>query len=191
MRRRVGILAATACLVIAIGGAVQFAPGLPIAALTGAASADRVATATPLVESSAEPSPPGGLGNLRADLEDRYGPPTGLQGTMIAYQNGRYAVTYSDGRATAILVNFPTAPSSLAEARAAVRGLLPSDSVLVGTLGAGPSRVADAYRSTRLGAKVAPSASSVPPGQFVVIYETNQAGAVKDALLAVGQVPSS
>lgn len=190
MLRRVVILGAAVLLMIAIGGAVQFGYVSPTVALSIAPNAAALTSPTSTPVSSNQPSPPGGLGNSRDDLEKAYGSPTGLQGTMIAYREGKYAATYVDGRATSVLVSYPTAPPSLEASRAAMRSLLPTDSVFIGTLGAGPSRIADVYQSARLGARVAPPVAGTPRGQFVVVYETDRSGAVKDALLTVGPIPS-
>lgn len=143
---------------------------------------------TPTVEPD-EASLPGGLGNTRADLEHQYGAPKGLKGTMVAYRQGTIAVSYVDERATAILVSFSgEALTDLGAARAKVKDLLPLGSSLVGTLGAGPNRVADIYQSARLGELVRPPHLEEPSGQFVVIYQSDNRGAITQALLAVGNV---
>ena len=153
----------------------------------------RAPTETPRPSPTAapdEPSPPGGLGNTRADVEKVLGSPTGLKGTMIAYGEGSAAVNYADGRAIGILVPFDTPlASTLAARRKAVQRYLPTDSVFIGTMAAGPGRTADVYQSQRLAKKVTPPNSQDPKGQFVVIYEFNQSGTLKDALLSVGGIP--
>jgi hypothetical protein len=191
MLRRVELLGATVLLMIAIGMAVLFSRVSPTAAFPDSLSVIPRPTATSTPASTDEPSPPGGLGNSRDDLESVYGSPTGLEGTMTAYRDGKYAATYVDERAMAILVNYQDAPLALAAARKAVHALLPSDSVFVGTLSAGPSRIADVYQSSRLGEKVAPPTEGVPRGQFAVIYETDRSDLVRGILLRVGRLPSS
>ena len=183
MLRRVTILIGAALLLIVVGGAVEFNQTSLTAALSDHAT-------TPVARNpSDEPSPRGGLGNTRADVESAFDRPTGLQGTMTAYQDGKYAVTYVNGRATAILLSYSASPVKLAQARAAARAYLPDDSVFVGTLGAGAGRVADVYRSARLGSKVVPPTPDVPAGQFAVVYETDRTDAVKNVLLIVGRPP--
>src|SRR5438309_11836716 len=66
---------------------------------------------TPSVSDN-ELSPAGGLGNTRQDLERAYGAPAGLQGTMISYLGGAYAVSYDQDRAVHLLVNFGNGQSS-------------------------------------------------------------------------------
>ena len=161
-------------------------PALALRVSTEAPTSTPTATAAP-----GEPSPPGGLGNTRADVEKVLGRPTGLKGTMIAYGEGTAAVSYTDGRAVGILVPFDIPPAStLAARRKAVQRYLPTDGVFVGTMAAGPGRTADVYRSQRLADKVAPPNSQDPKGQFVVIYEFDQSGTLKDALLSVGGIPT-
>ncbi len=148
-------------------------------------------TPTPtLVADANEPSPPGGIGNTRANLERTYGEPGGLQGTMISYLGGDRAVTYRGGRALGVLVRFGAGQGiGLDQARAKVEALLPPDRVLIGTVGAGISRVAEIYHSDRLGATVAPPSPIDPVGQFMVIYESDRRGAITAALVQVGGTP--
>lgn len=188
MLRRATILAVLVLLLAAVATAAQVSHVSPTDALSISPSARSRPMATSTAVASNEPSPPGGLGNTRIDLETVYGDPTGLQGTMIAYHKGRYAATYVNRRATAILVSYGSAPSSLAMARKAAAALIPSDSVFVGTLNAGPSRIADVYQSKKLGEKVAPPTDGVPRGQFAVVYETDRSAGVKNVLLTVGGV---
>lgn len=188
MLRRIVFFGVAACFVFAIARVSHFGRLSPVVALSLVPS-QMMASTSPTPSSSDEPSPPGGLGNRRGDLEKVYGGPTGLQGTMIAYHAGQYAATYVDNRATAVLVSYATGPVALATARKRTRSLMPRDAVFVGTLGDGPSRIADVYQSARLGAKVVSSSPGVPTGQFVVVYESDSSGAVKDVLLTVGQVP--
>ncbi len=190
MLRRATIFAALALLLAAIAGSARVGRVSPTDALSISSMAGPRPSATSTAAGADEPSPPGGLGNTRDDLEQIYGVPTGLQGTMIAYHDGRFAATYVNGRATAILVSYGSAPSKLSTARAGTKALIPSDSVFVGTLSAGPSRIADVYRSKRLGEKVPPPASGVPRGQFAVVYEMDRTAGVEHVLLTVGAVPS-
>ncbi|HVC33778.1 MAG TPA: hypothetical protein VNL16_09740 [Chloroflexota bacterium] len=190
MLRRVVIFCAAALLLIAIAGTVQLGQVDPTVALSLALLAGPPAIPTPTPAASDEPSPRGGLGNSRKDVEAAFGLPTGLQGTMIAYRDGQYAATYADGRATAILVSFADSPRTLAVARKATHAYIPDDSRFIGTLSAGPSRIADVYQSARLGARVAPIGGT-PRGQFAVVYETTGPDAVKDVLFIVGQIPQS
>src|SRR5579884_2020822 len=190
MLRRATIFAALALLVAAIVVSARVGSVSPTDAFSLSPMAGPRPTATRTATASDEPSPPGGLGNTRDDLEQIYGAPTGLQGTMTAYHDGRYAATYVNGRATAILISYGTGAPRLASARNGARSLIPSDSVFVGTLSAGPSRIADVYRSRKLGEKVAPPTSGVPRGQFAVVYEIDRAAGVEHVLLTVGPVPS-
>lgn len=135
---------------------------------------------------SAQPSPAGGIGNERSDIEAVYGIPSGLRGTMIGYQNGSIGVSYTDGRATALLLPLTATPNPhLAEAHRAVQSLLPSDVVFVGTMSAGLNRTAEIYHSARLGAALA------TPGQITVIYEMNDAGVVSQALITLGSATAT
>jgi hypothetical protein len=190
VHRNILLLAVSLALVAAVT-VVGFARSdvNPAADLSSAAPM-RAATPVP-VAAAHQPSPPGGLGNTQADLEQVDGQPTGLAGTMIAYRNGRYAATYLNGRATQVLESFEAQPASLAHAKAAVERLLPADSELVGTLGLSNGRTADLYRSARLGATMASPTPGVARGQFVVVYQTNGAGQVESVLLSVGGVPTS
>jgi len=189
MVRRLALFAVAALLLIAIGGASRLGHLSPVAALSLVSFGEPPASPTPAPFT--QPSPRGGLGNTRRDLEGIYGRPTGLQGTMTAYDDGKYAATYVDDRATAVLLSFSADPVTLAAARARARSLLPSDAVFVGTLGAGPSRVADVYQSAHLGTAVATPPAGTPKGQLAVIYDLDTSGGVKNVLLTVGQVPQS
>lgn len=143
-------------------------------------------TVTP-VDPRDQPSPAGGIGNERSDIEAVYGIPSGLRGTMIGYRNGSVGVSYSDGRATALLLPFTSVPDpDFAAAHRAVQGLLPSDVVFVGTLNAGPNRTAEIYRSARLGSAVSSIANGEAAGQITVIYETDATGRVTQALITLG-----
>jgi hypothetical protein len=134
-------------------------------------------------------SPPGGLGNSRDDFEKVNGTPTGLQGTMIAYQNGSRAASFNQDRTSGIFLSFGDGKSAtFDEARAVVATMLPTDRTAVGTISAGPNRVAEVYHSDRLAGKVAPPTKSVP-GQFVVVYESDASGKVSSVLAMVGDVP--
>lgn len=185
MHRPISILLGAALLVIVIGSFAVWSLVDPTLALSGSV----VREPTPTGRATDEPSPHGGLGNTRDDVESAYGVPGGLQGTMISYQNGHYAATYLNGRATALLVSFARSPTTVANARKAARALIPTDSVYVGTLSAGSGRVADVYQSARLGSRVDAPTPDVPSGQFVVIYDTDRSGAVKNVLLSVGGIP--
>ncbi len=142
-----------------------------------------------------EPSPPGGLGNTRGDLERVYGTPTGLRGTMIAYRNGTYAATYAAGRAQAVLLSFDSLADggrpTLEVARQRAQRLIPLDSVFIGTLRAGPDRIADIYRSARLGTLLEAPHLSAASGQFAVVYETDAASTVRMILLTAGPLPTN
>lgn len=190
MRRRVILPLMASVLILGVGILLQLGRLSPTAALSFPLDAPFTPTVSPTpTVASDEPSLPGGLGNRRRDLESVFGSPTGLRGTMIAYLDGEYAVTYTDGRATSFLISYRDSPVPLTVARKAARSRLPPDSIYVGTLRAGPSRIADVYRSARLAAIVPSLASLAPRGQLVVVYDTNQAGAVADVLLNVGGIP--
>ncbi len=188
MRRM--FLVAGALLILVVAGVAfsvsEISPVLALRAPTATPKPTPVATAAP-----DEPSLPGGLGNRRADVESVLGQPTGLKGTMIAYGKGSAAVAYTDDRATGILVPFDAPPAStLAARRHAVQRYMPTDSVFVGTISAGPGRTADLYQSKRLANQVTPPNPKDPRGQFVVVYEFDQSGKLKDALLSVGGIPT-
>lgn len=171
---------------VAVGSTVKFAQINPSLALY----AEAVPTTSSTAKVASEPSPPGGLGNTRNNLEKLYGQPTGLQGTMTAYHNGKEAATYTNGRATALLLTFSAnRPTSLAAGRKATQPFRPGDSEFIGTLSDGPNRTADVYRSQALGKYVAPPSPKDPRGQYVIIYEFDQTGSVKDVLLTVGSIP--
>ena len=189
MFRRLALLAGAALLLIAIGSASRLDHLSRVVALSFVPLGEPTASPTPAPFT--QPSPRGGLGNTRRDLEDVYGRPTGLQGTMIAYHDGKYAATYVADRATAVLLNYSADPVNLVTARERARSLLPSDAAFVGTLGAGPSRIADVYQSAHLGTEVAPPSDGTPRGQLAVIYDLDASGGVKNVLLTIGQVPPS
>lgn len=189
MLRRTFVFAAASVVVSLASGTRRFtratassSPGLPwstpIAAPTPSIPADQV-------------SPPGGLGNPRGDFEKMYGRPTGLQGTMIAYQNGARAATFERNRTAAIFLSFGGAKHvTFDQARAAIATLLPADRTAIGTIGAGPNRVAEVYQSARLATKIAPT-TKAQPGQFVVVYESDATGAIGSVLALVGDVPKA
>lgn len=188
MIRRSFLLSGSAFVVVAAASLAGWGnAGLSAARLPWTPTASARLTAAP-----DEPSPPGGLGNRRADLERVYGPPTGLRGTMLAYQNGAFAAGYRGDRATSLLLSFrPAHLSPLAAARQRVRSLLPPDSRLIGTMGAGPNRTADVYASHRLARKLGADApTGEPNGRFVVIYQTDRAGNAESVLLNVGGIPT-
>lgn len=147
-------------------------------------------TPTPVVSSN-QVSFPGGLGNTRTDLEKTYGRAHGLKGTMFSFRNGAIAATFSGSRATQILVTFAAPVADLDQARAQVKSFAPPDGVLLGTMDVGPNRVADIFHSDRMAAQIVALHPSDPSGQYVIIYEADKTGAIKDALLAVGSVPNN
>jgi hypothetical protein len=190
MVRRTFLLTSASFLLIAAGSTLGLTHASESSA--GLEATSSLATTTTPAPNPEDPSPPGGLGNRRADLEKLYGQPTGLRGTMIAYQKGAPAVTYRQDRASALLVSFDaTSRVSLEQARTRIQGLLPPDRVPIGVLGAGVGRTADMYHSDRLATKLAPPSASDPPGEFVVIYESGTTGAIEAALLAVGGIPKT
>lgn len=190
MRRRTVIVAGASVVSSLASSALRFTRATasasgstpwtgPTAAPTPALSPDQV-------------SPPGGLGNTRRDVEKIFGPPTGLQGTMIAYQNGTRAATFDRDRAAAILISFGGARgATFDQARTAIATVLPLDRTAIGTIGAGPNRVAELYQSARLASKLAPPTAKVQPGQFVVVYESNLSGGIGSALAIVGDIPKA
>jgi hypothetical protein len=152
---------------------------------------------TPIAEVSTpvpdpnQPSPDGGLGNTRANIERVDGSPTGLHGTMIAYQSGQVAITFTNDRATSVFVDLSAKPiTSLDQARAQIANLLPADRTLVGTLGAGPNRIAEIYQSASL-ARLCPAPSPKDaPGQIEVVYDSTPSNGIQAILLSVGTPPS-
>jgi hypothetical protein len=147
-------------------------------------------TPTATAVASKEPSPSGGLGNSRSDLDAAYGSPNGLRGTMLSYAGGTRAVSYVDNKAEGILLTFSASdPPGLPDARKRVTSLLPLDAAFDGTVGAGPHRVADLYHSTRLASIAMPATPTARPGQFVVVFESDPKGAIRTALVAIGSVP--
>jgi hypothetical protein len=131
------------------------------------------------------------LGDTRTTIERALGPPTGLSGTMIAYAGGKLAIAYQQNRAAGVLVSFADNHPNLTAARSKVQVMLPGDRVLVGTMAAGAHRIADVYQSARLGTDSALATPTATPGQFVVVYEDDGTGAIRDALVVVGDVPTS
>jgi hypothetical protein len=170
---------------------VGFATGVARGASSFVAASPRPAQPSPTASDPNEPSPDYGLGNTRASIERALGNPTGLKGTMIAYQGGNLAISYQDGRASGVLIAIPRTSCTLDAARQKVQAVLPADRVLVGTMEAGAHRVADVYDSARLGTFAAPPATTATRGQFVVIYEDDGNGSIQDALLLVGDLPKS
>lgn len=176
-------------MVVAAGSAV----GLTRASVTATGAfpwTPTSSTPTPVVRSN-QVSFPGGLANTRTDLEKTYGRPRGLKGTMFSFRDGAIAATFSGSRATQILVTFATPVTDLDQARTRVKAFAPPDSVLLGTMDVGPSRVADIFHSDRLASQLVALHPNDPSGQYVIIYEADKTGAIKDALLAVGGVPSN
>jgi hypothetical protein len=114
-----------------------------------------------------------------------------MAGTMIAYDGGKLAVAYQQGRATGVLISFARERATLEAARGKVQAMLPTDRILVGTMAAGANRVADVYQSSRLGATAPKATPTATPGQFVVVYEDDGTGAIREALVLIGDVPSS
>lgn len=148
-------------------------------------------SATP-VASSDEPAPPGGIGNKRSDIEQLYGQPTGLTGTMIGYKSGNVAAIYTNGRATSLLVTFPAPDQlSLQAAHARIQALLPSDVSFVGTMSVGSNRTAEIYHSDLLARFVPSSDPKAPSGVIAIVYQADGHGHVTRALLNVGGLPSS
>jgi hypothetical protein len=188
MGRRYLLVIGSIALLLAVGGLASSARALdflnpPTSAITPTPSA------TPA--DANEPSPSLGLGNTRESIERTIGKPTGLTGTMLAYAGGKVAVTYQQGRATGVLVNFGKDHATLDTARGQVQAMLPSDRILIGTMAAGANRVADVYQSTRLGSTTSLATPSPSPGQFVVVYEDDGTGRIRDALLVIGGIPTS
>jgi len=189
MRRRL-LFPIVAILVAGLAaGGMRAVRDDPVAPLVGRV----VPTAVPT--DPREPSPPGGLGNTRGDLERVYGTPTGLRGTMIAYRNGTYAATYAGGRAQAVLLSFDSIADggrpTLEAARQRAQRLIPLDSIFIGTLRAGPDRIADVYRSARLGALLDMPHRSAASGQFAVVYEIDAASTVRMVLLTASALPTN
>lgn len=174
---------------VAAGGAM----GITRNPVTAAAPFPWTPTSSPIgaTLAASQVSPIGGLGNTQADLEQTYGDPDGLQGTMLSYHHGAIAATYSGARATRIYVQFDSPIEDLDRARVRTKALAPPDGKLIGTMDVGPNRVADLFHSDRLAQKVAPPHPDDPPGQYVVIYDCDSTGTIKDALLAVGNVKNS
>jgi hypothetical protein len=111
---------------------------------------------------------------------------------MIAYQGGARAVTFQRGRVVAMFVSFTGAKRmTLAQAQAAIGALLPPDRTAIGTLSAGPNRVAELYQSARLAAKVAPVSPTTQPGQFAVVFESDGTASIGSALLIIGDIPKT
>jgi hypothetical protein len=187
MRQRVilSLVAIIFCLIVA--GLVS--PARAFERLGGSHSAPAL-TATPSVTGS-DSSTRVTLGDPRSAIERALGPPTGLSGTMIAYSGGKLAIAYQQDRAAGVLVSFANDHSDLAAARGRVQTMLPSDRVLVGTMAAGANRIADVYQSARLSTDSALATPTSTPGQFVVVYEEDGTGAIRDALVVVGDIPTS
>lgn len=139
-----------------------------------------------------EPAPAGGIGNTRSNIEQVYGQPTGLTGTMIGYKNGQDAATYTHDRATSLLVSFPGQDQlTLQAAHSRIQSLLPTDVSFVGTLSVGSNRTAEIYNSSRLAKYVPSTDPKVPAGVIAVVYQTDAQGHVTQALLNVGGLPPS
>jgi len=142
--------------------------------------------------SADEPAPTGGIGNTRANLEQVYGQPTGLTGTMMGYENGRAAATYTNARATSLLVTFSGQDqSSLQAAHARIQSLLPTDVMFVGTMTVGSNRTAEIYNSNRLATYIPSTDPKVSAGVIAVVYQTDANGHVTQVLLNVGGLPPS
>jgi hypothetical protein len=110
---------------------------------------------------------------------------------MLSYLGGKYSFTFQGGRAVGVLVNLANEQAGLDQARREVQAMLPTDRVLVGTMGSGPNRVEDIYQSARIGAKNPTPSTTVPNNQFVVVYEDDGTGVIRDALLLVGDIPKT
>jgi hypothetical protein len=147
-------------------------------------------TVTPTKVNVADASPRVALGDTQASIEQSIGPPTGLSGTMLAYAGGKLAVAYQQGHATGVLVSFGNDHPTLDNARGKVQAMLPTDRILVGTMAAGANRIADVYQSAHLKAHATLATPTATPGQFVVVYEDDGTGAVRDALVLLGDVPT-
>jgi len=142
--------------------------------------------------STREPAPAGGIGDTRANLEKVYGQPTGLTGTMIGYENGKTAATYTNDRATSLLLAFPGQDNvSLPAAHARIQSLLPTDVQFVGTMSVGSNRTAEIYNSNRLATDVPSTDPKAPAGVIAVVYQTDGQGHVTQVLLNVGGLPPS
>jgi hypothetical protein len=190
MRRRTFVLSGVGFILLATGSAAGLAHA-SVASIGPFPWAPPASMAVPTISPN-EPSPPGGIGNSLKDLEQTYGSPDGLQGTMISFRKGAIAATFTVQRATSVFVSFGNTPvPELEIARGRIQGLLPPDSTLVGTVGAGPGRVADIYHSNRLASKMPAGPASPRPGQFVVVYQSDSTGAFTQALLTVGGVPAT
>lgn len=189
MLRRTFLLTGFSTLALAAGSAV----GLTRTSVTAAGAfpwTPTSSTPTPTINAN-QVSPPGGLGNTRSDLESTYGNPDGLKGTMVSFQNGSVAASFEASRAIQLLITFNAPVGDLDQARARIKILVPDDSTPVGTMDVGATRVADIFHSTRLQQRVFMPTPGAPSGQYVVVYEPDSTGAIKAALLSVGNVPST
>lgn len=186
MLRRTFLICGLSLIAVAAGSAA----GLTRTSVTAAGPfpwTPTSSTPTPVVSAN-QVSAPGGLGNTRTDFEETYGTPTGLQGTMVAFRDGAVAATFDGSRATRVLITFAKPVDDLDRARAQVKPLAPPDATLVGTMQVGANRVADLFHSARLATQVV-APLHTPSGQYVVVYLSDNSGAIKQVLLSVGRVP--
>src|SRR5439155_26188382 len=120
MRRRTFILSGFSFLLLAGGSAA----GLVHASVPSNGAfpwTPTSATPTPTISGN-EPSPPGGIGNTRSDLEQVYGSASGLRGTMVSFSNGGVAASFTVDRAYSLLVSFGGVPvTDLDVARARIQ----------------------------------------------------------------------
>jgi hypothetical protein len=187
MLRRTFLVAGLGLAIVAVGRADSFASTR--AEESGEASFFGLPGPEVAVIDGNQASLSGGLGNTRSDIDEAYGQPQGLLGTMLSYRDGAIGVRFTQERATAILVRLSDPPTNDVDlAREKVRALAPPDSVLIGTMGAGPNRIADLYESARLATKVVAPGVSESGGRFVAIYQGYSTGVLTQVLIAVGSV---
>ena len=144
-----------------------------------------------------------GLGLTRAEWEAKRGKPTRDDGMLVSYEGNRYLVMFYEGRVWNLTHAWGDRnATSLEEAIATGKTLLPQDAVPVRTYTASDDRRVDVYQSEALAAVWPPKAfgvsendeeddedARVEVGDCIVIYKQAANGRVHTIIVAAGNNP--
>jgi hypothetical protein len=127
-----------------------------------------------------------GLGRSKADWEQTFGPPDATG----AYTDGRFRAGFERDRLVQVeRIVGAGEPTTKAFVTAELAALLPADRVPLQPIALGGTVRGERFRSAMLAVAVYGTAARGEPADFFVFYQTDAAGGVTVAIVAIGTFP--